>query len=131
MIALHLACDASAPGVARAAMQNALLARPVALRDTAVLLADEIVTNALVHSKGAIELTVEDNAEGIRVEVSDTSVELPLVRTAKLNGEHGRGMLIVDSLASSWGVIERPEGKSVWFQLDGADYQNRSDQHRP
>jgi hypothetical protein len=32
--------------------------------------------------------------------------------------EHGRGLLLVDSLASAWGVDASPPGKAVWFQLD-------------
>ena len=118
MIVVRLDSDVSAPQLARAAIQEALSERPADLRDIAVLLADEIVTNAVVHCGGRIEMSLVESPGRIRVEVSDTSAALPLVRPPTAGGERGRGMLIVDSLASSWGVIRRTDGKSVWFQLD-------------
>jgi anti-sigma regulatory factor (Ser/Thr protein kinase) len=87
----------------------------------AVLLADEIVTNALVHAGGEIEVKLEDSHDSIRVEVSDSSPAAPLLGSPKPQDERGRGLLIVDSLASSWGVVQRAGGKSVWFQLDVGD----------
>jgi anti-sigma regulatory factor (Ser/Thr protein kinase) len=120
MIVLRLNSDASAPSIARTAVRDALAARSAELRDIAVLLANEIVTNALVHSPGDIELTVEDSTETIRIEVWDTSSSSPLVRSPNPRGERGRGMLIVEALASSWGVVQRPMGKSVWFSLNVA-----------
>lgn len=122
VIAFHLNCDASAPAIARAVVQNALTARPALLRDTAVLLADEIVTNALVRGDCAVEMTLEENARAIRVEISDTLLEVPGVGPGTRKEKHGFGMAIVDLLASSWGVTERPDGKSIWFQLDMADF---------
>jgi hypothetical protein len=32
--------------------------------------------------------------------------------------EHGRGVLLVDALATRWGVDQRAGGKTVWFELD-------------
>jgi hypothetical protein len=34
------------------------------------------------------------------------------------DGESGRGLLIVDSLASAWGVDTVPGGKRVWFRIE-------------
>ncbi len=121
MTVLRLKSDPSAPRVARSAVQDALSTRPAAVRDIAVLLADEIVTNALVHSNGDIQMSVEDSSGVIRVEVSDTSSASPLVRSPSPRDERGRGMLIVEALASAWGVVQRPEGKIVWFMLDMAE----------
>jgi len=121
MLVLRLNSDASAAQEARAAIHNALSTWPEAVRDVAVLLADELVTNALVHTSGEIGLRVEDSPEWIRVEVSDTSAAPPLVRSPKPKEARGRGMMIVDALASSWGIVPTSEGKRVWFQLDVAE----------
>ena len=121
MIVLRLDGDVSAARVARAAVEDALSTRPEAVREIAVLLADELVTNALVHTSGEIGLSVEDSPEWIRVEVSDTSSATPLIRSPMPKEGRGRGMLIVDSLASSWGVVSTPEGKRVWFRINVAE----------
>ncbi len=118
MIVVRLNSDALAPRLARAAIQEALSKQPADVRGVAVLLADEIITNAVVHCGGRIEMSLEESPERIRIEISDTSTVPPLVRSPTAGGERGRGMLIVDSLASSWGVINKIGGKSVWFQLD-------------
>jgi len=31
---------------------------------------------------------------------------------------HGRGLLIVASLARAWGIIGDDSGRAVWFELD-------------
>ncbi len=85
------------------------------------LLVDELVTNAIVHARGEIGLRVEDCPGWIRVEVSDTAPFEPTVRSPTTEDEHGRGMLIVASLASSWGIVRTPNGKGVWFRLDLAE----------
>jgi anti-sigma regulatory factor (Ser/Thr protein kinase) len=121
MIELRLDRDASAARIARSVIRVALASRPAALRDVAVLLADELVTNAVVHSFGEIGLSVEDASEWIRVGVSDASGVAPQVGSPGPTDERGRSLLIVESLASAWGVVQSAEGKSVWFQLDVAD----------
>jgi anti-sigma regulatory factor (Ser/Thr protein kinase) len=86
-----------------------------------VLLADELVANAVVHSTGPISLTVDVCAEAVRVEVADGDGGDPVVRGPGPGETHGRGLYLVDSLASSWGVEQIAEGKYVWFCLDFAN----------
>ena len=77
MIVLELGPDASAPRIAREAVHDALAGYSVDARDVAVLLVDELVTNALVHGHGQIGLRVEDSPDWIRVRVSDSDSSLP------------------------------------------------------
>ena len=86
---------------------------------TAQLLASELVSNALDHAAGAITLSIVVEADEVRVEVTDHAEGSPIVRDLDLEDEHGRGMLIVDALASAWGVgcYPRGRGKYVWFTL--------------
>lgn len=87
------------------------------LRDMAVLLTDELVTNALVHGGGQFGLDVELDDDAIRVAVGDGSPDVPRALRPGAELEHGRGMAIVDALASAWGTDQFPTHKIVWFEL--------------
>jgi anti-sigma regulatory factor (Ser/Thr protein kinase) len=104
-------------GAVRALIRERLSAVLPEVLDLAVLLADEVVTNAVLHGGGEIGLSVDVTDDRLRVEVKDSSFKLPLVLTPNAEREHGRGMVIVDSLAASWGTEVDRSGKSVWFEL--------------
>ncbi|MFB7494535.1 SpoIIE family protein phosphatase [Streptomyces sp. NPDC056161] len=92
--------------------------------DEAELLATELVTNALVHADSDVDLWLREHPDRIRVDVCDWDprppVPAPITFTEEFDSEaeHGRGLLIVEALASSWGKAPRGRGKSVWFELD-------------
>ena len=89
--------------------------------DVAELLSSELVTNAVVHAHSSVELyAARDDDGALRVDVYDRSAGgsvVPRSRHADPAAENGRGLAIVASLASSWGVDEAGNGKSVWFTL--------------
>jgi serine phosphatase RsbU (regulator of sigma subunit)/anti-sigma regulatory factor (Ser/Thr protein kinase) len=89
--------------------------------DSAVLMVSEMVTNVLVHTDGHALLVAEvargDAARRLRVEVADTSDELPHRRRPGEMASSGRGLLLMEMLADAWGVDPRGEGKSIWFEL--------------
>ncbi|MFK4224651.1 SpoIIE family protein phosphatase [Streptomyces sp. NPDC019890] len=88
--------------------------------DSAVLMVSEMVTNVLVHTDGHALLVAEvthDAARRLRVEVTDTSDELPHKRRPGELASSGRGLLLTEVLADAWGVEPRGEGKSIWFEL--------------
>ena len=87
--------------------------------DTALLLVSELVTNAVLHGRGEAVLDVDLGADRLRVAVTDDSPSEPMVRhTEGLLTDGGRGMLLVEHMASRWGVEPTPAGgKSVWFEL--------------
>ena len=85
--------------------------------EIASLLASELATNALRHTRGGFELVVDLAAAHVRIEVHDTSPTAPLPRRPDADEGGGRGLLIVGSLADAWGVERRPGGKAVWFEL--------------
>jgi sigma-B regulation protein RsbU (phosphoserine phosphatase) len=89
------------------------------LLDEALLLVTELVTNAVVHAGTEIELHMQTAADGLRVEVVDRSPgSLPVIRPAPAETrEGGRGVFLLDALASEWGTRHFSGGKSVWFQL--------------
>ncbi len=88
--------------------------------DVAQLLVTEMVANAVRHV-GVAELLVRAavTVAGLRVEVVDASPVLPTPSlTPSDDQESGRGLLLLDALARTWGVQPENGGKCVWFELE-------------
>ncbi|KOU63761.1 phosphatase [Streptomyces sp. MMG1533] len=89
--------------------------------DSAVLLLSEMLTNVLVHTDADALLLAEVRGEAggrrMRVEVTDTSDDLPHKRRPGELASSGRGLVLIELLADAWGVDPRGEGKSIWFEL--------------
>ncbi len=85
--------------------------------DAAVLLVSETVTNAVLHAGTALTLRLELRDGVVRVEVGDGSQRLPVRRHFSPDAGTGRGLMLIDALASRWGTSETGDGKVVWFEL--------------
>ncbi|MEA5360970.1 ATP-binding protein [Amycolatopsis sp., V23-08] len=89
--------------------------------DDAVLLATELVTNALDHAQGvrAMRLIFRDSASSYRMEVDDERPDLAPHPGKSSPGEvRGRGLLLVDALSHRWGVVTHgSEYKTVWAEI--------------
>lgn len=83
-----------------------------------MLLTSELVTNAVRHASPPIEINVDCDGSGGRVTVSDGHRDRPVLRPHSLDSDNGRGIQLVDALATAWGVQDRPAGKAVWFYVD-------------
>jgi LuxR family maltose regulon positive regulatory protein len=88
------------------------------LAGSATLLASELVTNAVVHARSAMELWVELRGPRLYVAVHDQSPNLGRVLAVKEGTGRGLGLGIVDRVAASWGVREEAGGKVVWCALE-------------
>ncbi|MFD0549557.1 ATP-binding protein [Streptomyces rectiviolaceus] len=88
--------------------------------EIAELLTSELVTNALVHTDRDAILTATVRPGRLRVEVRDFVGRRPKLCVPDADGStHGRGLMLVQSLADAWGVRAHGVGKVVWFELDG------------
>jgi len=87
------------------------------LDDTAALLVSELMTNALLHARSAVEMVLSSVPAGLRVDVCDSSPLPPRVRHFRADSGTGRGVRLLDTLATEWGVDPTPVGKCVWFTL--------------
>jgi len=107
-------------GAARRFVRDVLMSRQVPDRvvDTVELLTSEVVTNAIIHGRSGPQLAVEVDGDIVRVAVRDLSPELPVRRLGHLDDVSGRGVVIVEELASAWGVDREQGGaKRVWFEV--------------
>ncbi|GHF43975.1 magnesium or manganese-dependent protein phosphatase [Streptomyces mashuensis] len=90
-------------------------------RDSAVLMVSEMITNVLVHTDGDAVLVAEISGPPgrrcVRVDVADSSDELPHPRHPGELASSGRGLVLMELLAGAWGVDPRGEGKNIWFEL--------------
>lgn len=121
-----LPADDRSAARARAALRRQLRVWRISgeLAESAELLLSELVTNAVraqVQTQGpaAPEVGVRFVWAGgrLRLEVRDASDELPVMGDAKEDEECGRGLVLVDALASGWGVDRDGTGKTVWVEL--------------
>ena len=88
--------------------------------EAASLLVSELVTNAVRHARGIDVVTVNLYAgrTWLRIEVQDTDRHWPQPRIPGRLDDSGFGFVLVDALASNWGVRETEAGKAVWAELD-------------
>jgi anti-anti-sigma regulatory factor/anti-sigma regulatory factor (Ser/Thr protein kinase) len=122
---LLLASSPTAPAAARVFVRQTCrdweLAPPDAtVAERAVLLANELVTNAVVHARTELRLRLELRGDRLHIAVRDGSPRLArLVTAPDPQAQGGRGLWLIEQLARSWGVNRHPEGgKVVWCTLN-------------
>jgi PAS domain S-box-containing protein len=87
------------------------------LADTACLLASEILTNAIRYTRQPISLRLHRTDREVIAEITDDDPHLPALVLTEPTDEYGRGLALVETLASSWGSLPANGGKTVWFAL--------------
>ncbi len=114
-----LPCEPASARLARAFVRDFCdyTGLPPEVQDDAMLLTSEIVANAVTHGRSEVRLSVRVAPAGIRVEVGDDNSRYPTLRPNDLQALDGRGLSIVEQLASQWGVDNVAYGKTVWFEL--------------
>jgi anti-sigma regulatory factor (Ser/Thr protein kinase) len=97
--------------------------------ELACLLVSEVVTNVVLHAsvparpgrevtpRGEFTLRLRRGEDAVWVEVADRDLRMPRIRSAGENDEGGRGLYLVDQLATRWGSRPTQDGKAVWFEM--------------
>jgi sigma-B regulation protein RsbU (phosphoserine phosphatase) len=123
---IRLPADHSSPGLAREAIRTIVHERDLgAVLDEALLLVTELATNSVVHAGTEVDLEITASDTSLTVSVLDfqpgSIVPNTVGATTRSSGdldERGRGLLLVDQLATAWGTLHFTGGKGVWFRLD-------------
>jgi anti-sigma regulatory factor (Ser/Thr protein kinase) len=128
---LRLAPTPAAPAAARRFVREALRAWRLdppdgELAELAQLLADELVTNAVVHARTDLGLRLELRGGLLHVAVRDFGRGLLHPVTDDPEGEGGRGLRLVERFATACGVDQHPGGgKVVWCVLQATQRRRR------
>jgi len=117
-MSLTLDADAASSRAARRFVRGALAAEDDAVITDVELLVSELVTNAIVHASSAPRLEVTVSPASVHIAVHDRDPSMPSIREPGGAKPGGRGLRLVDQLASRWGAEPRDDGKVVWFEID-------------
>jgi two-component sensor histidine kinase len=100
----------------RRRLRDMLSGRDDLVVDDVILVADELATNAVRHGQAPRRCRLSLTERGrLRIEVDDAAPTQPRTRTPDRHG--GRGLVLVDQLAASWGVQRAAQHKTVWAEL--------------
>ena len=119
-VSSHFSCDVDSTSTreVRRLVRDVLRGRRDVMVDDAVLVADELVTNALLHAAGPRRCRVDLAHDGrrLRIEVDDAAPDRhPRLQTPDRSG--GRGLVLLQRLTSAWGVQYHSGHKTVWAEL--------------
>jgi anti-sigma regulatory factor (Ser/Thr protein kinase) len=106
----------AAPGSARGLVREACADWCVSgAEDAAALVASELVTNVVQHTRSSCRVSVSIGPSGLHVSVRDYAPGVaPRPRPVELTHAGGRGLHLVAMLSSAWGVQKHLDGKTIW-----------------
>lgn len=114
-----LAATPGAPAQARKLVTAACLdwQLPIELSDDAEVVATELVSNAVRHAGGDLVLRAALGQRFLHISVRDGNPAPPTRLIPDPYVGRGRGLILVDALASGWGSTPVSGGKVVWATL--------------
>lgn len=112
-------CSTSAHTARRCVTVALAHLRRTDLADDASILVSELVTNALIHARTEITLSLEPCRNGLRMAITDGSSVLPHWSPHRATAMSGRGLLLLERLSTRWGAdLLDDGGKVVWAEID-------------
>lgn len=118
---LHLSPTPTAAREARAFLAQHATGLDATANEAAALCASELVTNGVLHARTALVFGMTLGAERLLVTVRDEVEGRPYPPPPDDERTSGRGLVLVDALADSWGVFDDEDGKTVWFTVARSD----------
>jgi anti-sigma regulatory factor (Ser/Thr protein kinase) len=93
---------------------------PKAAGEQLVLVGSELVTNAVLHARTPLTLSLEHHPDRVRISVKDASPAPATLRRYRPDDLTGRGLGVVAALSHRWGINAAPDGKVVWAEVAAA-----------
>ncbi|RSM37934.1 ATP-binding protein [Amycolatopsis balhimycina DSM 5908] len=116
VVALEVTDDLAELARVRAWAERLLQDLPEDQRVDALMVVDELTSNALRHGKPPRQVRLLRKRDWLSVEVDDTCIDPACPRPPSSDGGHG--LKLVAAMSVSWGQWQRPTGKTVWAELD-------------
>ncbi|MEU6817822.1 ATP-binding protein [Streptomyces sp. NPDC046860] len=85
--------------------------------DAIRLVASELISNAVVHGEGPVTVTLHHRPGRVVIDVLDANPGAPQTSCAQADDESGRGLALVESLASRCAWEPAGQGKRVWAEI--------------
>ncbi|MEV6735088.1 ATP-binding protein [Streptomyces sp. NPDC051364] len=95
------------------------------------LMLGELIANAVEHSAAPGTVMLRWAGDRLRVEVTDPGSRLPVAQPYRPDSEHGRGLILIATLATAWGCSPTTAGKTVWFEMKLPAPNDEVDQDHP
>jgi anti-sigma regulatory factor (Ser/Thr protein kinase) len=110
---------AAAVGLVRRELGDALQRRhvPDDAHEAVLLVANELAANAVEHGEGPVDVRATFSDGSVRIAVGDASADPPRLRAPSTSSLRGRGLQVVDALATSWHWSTDGTGKTVWADV--------------
>lgn len=83
----------------------------------AQLVVTELVNNAILHAGSGCRVSLALSDDRLTIQVTDDDASPPEPQPFDPHREGGRGLLIVSTLSTSWGIEPAGTGKTVWAEL--------------
>jgi len=96
-----------------------------------VLIGSELVTNAVLHARTELTVTLELRDGRVRIGVTDRSQAPATLRHYQADAMTGRGLGVVAALSDRWGISAAPDGKVVWAEVVAGDQPRQETTSRP
>jgi two-component sensor histidine kinase len=116
VVALEVADDLRELATVRAWAARLLRDLPEDQRVDALMVVDELTSNALRHGKPPRQVRLLRKRNWLSVEVDDACTDPACPRPPSSSGGHG--LKLVAALSVAWGQWQRPTGKTVWAEVD-------------
>jgi anti-sigma regulatory factor (Ser/Thr protein kinase) len=88
--------------------------------DDVVLVVSELATNAVQHGRSPFTVALCADGHRVTVEVADGNPRLPALTEPSPQALSGRGLMMVERIASRWGVRSSQSGKLVWAEVEAS-----------
>jgi anti-sigma regulatory factor (Ser/Thr protein kinase) len=108
-----------APRAARRFVTDALRRHGAAraLLFDAHVIVTELASNAVSHARSRFSVAVCTSGPVVRIAVRDASPAAPVRQKAEPAEGSGRGVALIETIASDWGIERAGRGKTVWAEL--------------